>query len=86
MRLGETGWGNGGNSRARLRRLCQNQDFQDLRDSQDFASPNSRFSPQLGIPPRRTGATEAGVEIIEGPGSRRDPDENLPEWMVYLEG
>ena len=44
--------------------------------------------------------TEAGVEIVDGPGSRRGaclgrpavslyaryPDENLLEWMVYLEG
>ena len=44
--------------------------------------------------------TAAGVEIIAGPGPRRgarqgapavslyarDPDENLLEWMVYLEG
>ena len=44
--------------------------------------------------------TDAGVEIIAGPGPRRgarvgrpavslyarDPDENLLEWMVYLEG
>ena len=44
--------------------------------------------------------TAAGVEIIAGPGTRRgarqgapavslyarDPDDNLLEWMVYLEG